>query len=59
MNNVKLYTGDCINVMKKIKETVDIVITSPPYNVNLGNNKNKKEGYNLIDDNLPYPEYLG
>lgn len=58
---VNLYTGDCIETMSKLineGERVNIVITSPPYNVDLGNNKHKKEGYISTDDNLPYDEYL-
>jgi site-specific DNA-methyltransferase (adenine-specific) len=38
--------------------TVDLIITSPPYNVNLGNNKHKKDKYASYDDNMPYDEYL-
>mgnify|MGYP004450532437 CR=1 FL=1 len=36
----------------------NIVITSPPYNVDLGNNKYNKDGYVSTDDNLSYPVYL-
>jgi len=60
-NNANLYTGDCIEKLREIVETgerANIIITSPPYNVNLGNNKYKKEGYLSTDDNLPYEEYL-
>lgn len=60
-NSIRLLTGDCVeklNILAKEKTPVNIIITSPPYNVNLGNNKHKKEGYNSIDDNLPYPVYL-
>lgn len=38
--------------------TVDLIVTSPPYNVDLGNNKHKKDAYEEYDDNLPYDEYL-
>ena len=32
----KLYCGDCLERLKSIKRnTVDIVITSPPYNLNI------------------------
>lgn len=60
-NKVTLYTGDCIDTLNKIYESgerANIIITSPPYNVNLGNNKYKKEGYTSTDDNLPYEDYL-
>jgi DNA modification methylase len=38
--------------------SVDLIVTSPPYNVNLGNNKHKKDAYASYDDNMPYDEYL-
>lgn len=59
--NVRLLTGDCIDKMNLlIKEGtfVNIIITSPPYNVDLGNNKHKKDGYLSTNDNLPYEQYL-
>lgn len=61
MNNFKLITGNCIEEMQKLIDKgtkVNTVITSPPYNVNLGNNKYKKEGYLSTEDNLPYEDYL-
>ena len=38
--------------------SIDLIITSPPYNVNLGKNKFKKDAYESYDDNMPYTEYL-
>jgi len=39
--------------------SVDIVITSPPYNVSLGiDNKLKKDRYDGYEDNMPYEDYL-
>lgn len=38
---------------------IDLIITSPPYNVNLGSNRLKKDGYDEYDDNISYEEYLG
>jgi len=38
--------------------SVDIIITSPPYNVDLGNNKFKKDGYADFEDDMAYEEYL-
>lgn len=40
----KIYLGDCIRLMKKIKdESVDLIIADPPYNLNkdFGNNSDK------------------
>ena len=38
--------------------SVDIIITSPPYNVDLGHNKFKQDSYEDFEDNMPYEEYL-
>jgi site-specific DNA-methyltransferase (adenine-specific) len=38
--------------------SVDIIITSPPYNVNLGKNRFKKDAYDTCEDNMPYDDYL-
>lgn len=39
--------------------SVDLIVTSPPYNVSLGiGNKHKKDAYESYDDNMPYDEYL-
>ena len=41
----RLICGDCLEVIPKLKdEIIDLIVTSPPYNVDLGNNKyNKNE----------------
>ena len=48
----QLLLGDCLELIpQKIKnESVDIVVTSPPYNLNIK--------YNTYKDNLPRKEYL-
>ena len=47
----KIINNDCVEEMKKIKESsIDIVITSPPYNLNIK--------YNTYSDNLERQEYL-
>lgn len=41
MSNIKLYHGDCLNVMDELKEQgvkVDAIITDPPYNISRNNN---------------------
>lgn len=52
-----LYEGDCLEVMADLpSDSVDIVITSPPYN--LGNNHHTGNNrHNPYDDNLPEDEY--
>jgi len=61
----KLYCGDCLEIMPEL-EMVDLIITSPPYN--LGNFKKgswydgKKKGERLTylshNDNMPTKEYI-
>lgn len=65
--------GDCLEVMRSMpSQSVDIIITSPPYNLlnSTGNGLKKsthtgkwknasiKNGYMEFDDNMPYPEYI-
>ncbi len=69
----KIICGDCIEVMQQIPDqSLDLVITSPPYNLNIrktfGNteswsgkwNKSKlqSEGYDTIKDNMPEDKYI-
>ena len=69
----KIIQGDCLEVMRALPEkSIDIVITSPPYNLlnstgnglkkntNCGKWKNAsiKDGYKDYNDNMPYPEYI-
>lgn len=39
-------------------DSIDLVVTSPPYNVDLGNNKFNKNPYDLYNDNKDHFEYL-
>ena len=69
----KIIHGDCLEVMRRMPEKfVDVIITSPPYNLlnstgnglkkntNCGKWKNAaiKNGYAEYDDNLPYDKYI-
>jgi len=69
----KIIQGDCLEIMKALPEkSIDIIITSPPYNLlnstgnglkkntNCGKWKNAsiKNGYKDYDDNMPYHEYV-
>lgn len=69
----KIIHGDGLEVMRTLPDKcVDIVITSPPYNLlnssgnglkkntNCGKWKNAaiKEGYAEYDDNMPYADYI-
>ena len=68
----KIICGDCLDIMKKMPdECLDLVVTSPPYNLinstgngmkngNGGKWKNAAlmKGYKAHDDNMPYDEYV-
>ena len=64
MKSIDKFTNKIFNT--KWEETlplipdnsVDIIITSPPYNVKLGDNKLKKDSYDSYEDNMPYEDYL-
>lgn len=51
--NVKLYNGDCIDLIKEIKDnSIDLVVTDPPYCI--GTTSNGKKG-SWNDNNLIRP----
>ena len=60
MENIKLYNGDCLEIMDKLIEQgikIDAIITDPPYGMNFQSNRRKvKEQFNKIknDDNLDW-----
>lgn len=56
----KIHLGKWEEVLPKIpSDSIDTIITSPPYNVSLGvGNKLKKDAYEECDDNMPYDDYL-
>jgi site-specific DNA-methyltransferase (adenine-specific) len=47
----KIINGDCLEELPKLPEkSIDVIITSPPYNIG--------KDYNYYKDNLPYNDYL-
>lgn len=47
----KIYCADCVDILPQIDTgTVDLVITSPPYNCGIP--------YDTHDDNMPWDQYL-
>lgn len=56
IHNVKSEDG--IPMLKQHGIKVDCIITSPPYNVDLGNNKYNKNPYDLYKDNLDHTKYI-
>jgi site-specific DNA-methyltransferase (adenine-specific) len=58
-NKMKLYNNDCLDVIHCLQcDSIDLLITSPPYNVNLGKNKFNKSSYDLYNDNKDHKEYI-
>ena len=56
-NNI--YLGDCLKGIELLVDnSIDLCVTSPPYNVNLGNNKYNKNPYNLYNDNKEHKQYI-
>jgi len=55
-----LYCEDNLYTMSnRIKDnSINLTVTSPPYNVDLGNNKYNKKGYDVYEDNKDYKDYL-
>lgn len=50
MTKLTLYQGDCLQAFKEVpNESVDLIITSPPYNVGID--------YGTYKDNLEFSEY--
>lgn len=68
----KIIKGNAVDIMKQIpSETVDLVITSPPYNLKNSTGNGMKDGrggkwknaalvngYSHYDDNMPHKEYV-
>ena len=57
--NSKLYHGKSENVIPELDDdSIDLVVTSPPYNVDLGNNKFNDSPYDLYNDNKDHKDYI-
>ena len=69
----KVICGDCLEVMQKIPDkSVDLVVTSPPYNLKNSTGNGMKagtktgrwagnplqNGYAHHDDNMPHEQYV-
>lgn len=56
---IDLRCTDCEDwLLKATRNSVDLVVTSPPYNVDLGNNKFNKNPYDLYVDNVTHSQYI-
>ncbi|MGB9773993.1 MAG: DNA methyltransferase [Bacteroidota bacterium] len=49
-NNIEIYNDDFITTRCIEENSVDLIVTSPPYNVDIR--------YNSYDDKIPYDVYL-
>jgi len=60
MNRLNVVINDDFrNADKYIEDgSIDLVVTSPPYNIDLGNNKYNKSPYDLYIDNKDHRKYL-
>jgi len=55
----KIYCADCRHTIQLMdNELIDLVITSPPYNINLGHNRYHKNPYDLYNDNKDHHDYI-
>ena len=57
---VDLYNGDCLEVMRELPdESVDLIITSPPYNLGKTHHTGNKrfKSYSEYNDNMPEELY--
>ena len=53
MNNIELYCGDCLDVMKTIPDkSINLVLIDPPYNIG----KDKWDKWKTVDD---YVKFMG
>ena len=53
MNNIELYCGDCLDVMKTIPDkSINLVLIDPPYNIG----KDKWDKWKTVED---YVEFMG
>ena len=67
----KIHWGDCIDLMEKMPGKVDLIVTSPPYNLRNSTGNGMKngsggkwsnakliDGYDTSDDNMPHDVYV-
>lgn len=57
--DIKLYLGDCLNVLKNIEDnTIDLIVTSPPYNKGYwSSNRNMNNGFRTKSRRIEYGDY--
>lgn len=56
---IKIHNKDCVVGFTELEDySVDLIVTSPPYNVDLGNNKYHNSPYDLYNDNKEHKVYI-
>lgn len=59
MFNYEIINSKCEDAIPLLEDnSIDLTVTSPPYNVDLGNNKYNKSPYNLYNDNQEHTDYI-
>jgi len=54
-----IILGDCLSKLPLIdRGSINLVVTSPPYNVDLGNNKYNTKGYDIYKDKKSHSKYI-
>lgn len=55
----RIYNEDCLDTMSRMEDgVIDLTVTSPPYNVDLGNNKYNRFSYDVYRDAIGHSEYM-
>lgn len=58
MDDVRLYQGDCLKIMKDIPDgSIDLVLTDPPYNIGVQTERKRKKiinAWDRIDNYIPW-----
>jgi len=56
---IKIIHGKSESVLPTLPDdSIDLVVTSPPYNVDLGNNKYNQFAYDMYNDNKEHHKYI-
>ena len=57
---IDFYNGDCLKIVPQLKTNVDLILTSPPYNMTKrkGGFSDKKFRYDVYRDDLNYEDYI-
>ena len=61
-DRIEIFNKDCLEILPKFKNSIDVIFTSPPYNKgNTSGNEWKRldeKGYGTHSDRMPHKEYV-